>query len=71
MPRAERAPRSIDGSGWSGRWMRKGRGEDQVYGDDRGDHQCRDLPADTPEVEKPEQLHDQPFAGIVTASTRA
>jgi hypothetical protein len=41
-----------------------------VDGDDRGDHQCRDLPADTPEIEKSEPLHDPPLVGIVTASTR-
>ena len=47
----------------------KGRGDDQVNGDDRGDHQRRDLSADTPEIEKAEQLHDRPSAGAVTAST--
>ena len=30
----------------------EGCGEDQVYGDDRGDHQRRDLSADTPEIQK-------------------
>ena len=47
----------------------EGRGEDQVDGDDRGDHQRRDLSADTPEIQKPCQLHDQPLAGVVTAFT--
>jgi hypothetical protein len=41
-----------------------------VYRDDRGHHQGRDLPADTPEIEKPEPLHDQPFVGIVAAYAR-
>ena len=47
----------------------KGRGDDQVDGDDRGGHQRRNLSADTPEIEKTCQLHDQPLAGVVTAST--
>ena len=46
----------------------KDRGEDQVNCDDRGDHQRRDLSADTPEIQKAE-LHDQPFVGGVTAFT--
>ena len=48
---------------------KKDRGEDQVNGDDRGDHQGRDLAADIPQVQKIGQLHDGPLMGIVIAST--
>ena len=34
-------------------------GDDQMNGDDRGDYQRRDLPADPLQIEKTEQLHDQ------------
>ena len=36
----------------------KDRGDDQVNGDDRGDHECCDLPADPFQIEKAEQLHE-------------
>lgn len=48
---------------------KKGCGEDQVNCDDRDDHQRRDLSADSLQIQKTEQLHDQPFAGGVTVST--
>src|ERR1700721_1193726 len=48
---------------------KKGCGEDQVNCDDRGDHQCCDLSADTRQIEKGGSLHDRPFAGGVAAST--
>ena len=41
----------------------EGGGDDQMNRDDRGDHQGRDLSADALQVQKAEQLHDQPFAG--------
>jgi len=45
----------------------KGGGEDQVYCDDRGDYQCRDLSADTPEIQEAEQFHVRPPATAPTA----
>ena len=45
----------------------KDRGDDQVNGDDRCDHECGDLPADPVQVEKAEQVHGQP--SLATALT--
>jgi hypothetical protein len=39
-----------------------------MNGDDRGDHERRELPADPLQIEKTQRLHDQPsIAAAVTA----
>ena len=47
----------------------KGRGDDQMDRDDRGDHQRGDLSADPPQIEKAEQLHAGRCGGDRDAST--